>query len=114
MLPAFIPLRVELVYLTGVLEILGAVGLLIPRFVRLAAAALVLFLPVVLPANIYAAFAMVDMGGHAAGPIYLLARVPFQFFLIWWAYSFGLKPVPASPNDALTPVQTARRPAARR
>lgn len=114
MLPAFIPLRIELVYLTGVLEILGAVGLLIPRLAHLTAAALVLFLLAVLPANIYAAFASVEVGGHAAGPIYLLARVPFQLFLIWWAYRFGLKPASASPGDTLTQVQTALRQPARR
>jgi uncharacterized membrane protein len=39
-----------------------------------------------LPANIYSAFNQVDFGGHAAGPIYLLVRVPFQLFVIWWIY----------------------------
>jgi uncharacterized membrane protein len=91
MLPSFIPLRVEIIYLTGILEILGAIGLLIPGLERLSSIALILFLLGVLPANIYAAITSVEFGGHALGPVYLLIRVPFQVFLIWWAYYFGLK-----------------------
>jgi len=39
-----------------------------------------------LPANIYSALHRVDFGGHGAGPAYLLVRVPFQLFAIWWTY----------------------------
>jgi uncharacterized membrane protein len=46
------------------------------------------------PANIYAAFTRVDMGGHAWGPVYLLIRAPLQLVLIGWAYGFvARKPV---------------------
>lgn len=33
----------------------------------------------------------VEMGGHGAGPAYLLLRVPFQFLLIGWAYRFAVR-----------------------
>jgi len=33
----------------------------------------------------------VEMGGHGAGPAYLLLRVPFQFLLIGWAYWFAVR-----------------------
>ena len=55
LLPAWIPLRMDLIAVTGVLEIFGALGLLIPGLARLASFALILFLLGVLPANIYGA-----------------------------------------------------------
>ena len=91
MLPSFVPLRVEIVYVTGVLEILGAIGLLIPGLQRLTSIVLIIFLFGVLPANIYAAATFVEFGAHAYGPVYLLARIPFQLFLIWWVYYFGIR-----------------------
>jgi uncharacterized membrane protein len=94
MLPASIPMRKEIIYITGVLEILGALGLLIPKFTRPAAIALILFLIGVLPANIYSAFQNLEFGGHQLGPVYLLARVPFQLFVIIWTYYFGIRTFP--------------------
>lgn len=86
MLPPSIPYRVGLIYVTGVLELLGAIGVWIPRLMKLTGVCLVLMLVGILPANIYAAIHHVDFGGHAAGPAYLLVRVPFQLLLIWWTY----------------------------
>jgi uncharacterized membrane protein len=86
MIPASIPYRVELVYLTGVLEFLGAIGVWIPRLTRLTGFLLILLLIGLLPANIYSAINRVDYGGHNAGPVYLLLRVPFQLFAIWWTH----------------------------
>jgi uncharacterized membrane protein len=86
MLPAAVPYRIELVYLTGVLELLGAIGVWIPRLTKLTGLLLILMLIGLLPANIYSAFNRVEFGGHGAGPLYLLVRVPFQLFAIWWTY----------------------------
>jgi len=86
MLPPSIPYRIELVYLTGVFELLGAIGVWVPRLVRLTGFLLILMLIAVLPANIYSAINRVEYGGHGAGPVYLLVRVPFQLFVIWWTY----------------------------
>ena len=86
MLPAFVPFRIELIYLTGILELLGAIGVWIPRLTKLTGLCLILMLVCILPANIYSAFNHVDFGGHGSGPIYLLIRVPFQLFVIWWVY----------------------------
>ena len=91
MLPPWVPERTFLVYVTGVLEFAIAAGFLMPRTSRLtgwaAAAALVLFFP----ANIYAAFNHVPMGGHAWGPIYLLLRAPLQAIILLWIYWFAIK-----------------------
>ena len=86
MLPPFVPYRIEIIYLTGVLELLGAVGVWIPRLMKLTGFCLILMLVCVLPSNIYSAVNRVDFGGHESGPVYLLIRVPFQFFVIWWIY----------------------------
>jgi len=109
MLPAIIPLRFEIIYATGLVQILGAIGLLIPRLERLATIGLVLFLIGVLPANIYSAFNYLEFGSHEAGPIYLLARIPFQFFVIGWAYYFGIKTLshPKAMDLAPTGVEPA-------
>jgi uncharacterized membrane protein len=67
MLLPWVPARVLLVYLAGVLEFAIAAGFLIPRSRRftgwVAAAVLLLFFP----ANIYAAIHHIPMGGHAWG-----------------------------------------------
>lgn len=51
--PPYIPYPREVVYISGVLEILGAFGLLIPRLRRLAGACLFLLTLAVTPANIH-------------------------------------------------------------
>ena len=74
-----------MVTFTGICEILGAIGLLIPRTRRLAAIALIVFLIAVLPANIHAAQSGVTIGGTAATP--LVPRVALQVLfivLVWW------------------------------
>jgi uncharacterized membrane protein len=53
-----------LIYLTGMLEISGAVGLLIPRFRKPAALCLVLLLIALFPANVYAALNGVTLRGR--------------------------------------------------
>jgi uncharacterized membrane protein len=86
MLPPSIPYRTEVIYISGVLELLGAIGVWIPRLTRLTGLLLIVMLIGILPANIYSAFNHVDFGGHSAGPAYLLLRIPFQLFVIWWTY----------------------------
>ncbi len=86
MLPPFVPYRIQIIYLTGVLEILGAIGVWIAPLMTLTRFCLILMLICFLPANIYSAMNHVDFGGHGEGPGYLLFRVPFQFFVVWWTY----------------------------
>ncbi len=86
MLPASVPYRIELIYITGVFEFLGAIGVWIPRLRRLVGILLIIMLVSILPSNIYSALYRVNFGGHESGPAYLLIRVPFQLFVIWWTY----------------------------
>lgn len=93
MLPDFVRYKEEIIYVTGVFEILGAIGLLIPRLNRIAGICLILMFILFLPANIYAAINHVDFGGHKYGPIYLLIRVPLQLFFIWWTYRYAFQSI---------------------
>jgi uncharacterized membrane protein len=86
MVPPAVPNPEFMVTFTGVCELLGAIGLLIPRTRRVAAIALILFLIAVLPANIHAARSGVTLRGAPATP--LVPRVALQVFfiaLLWWA-----------------------------
>lgn len=74
------------VYVTGVLEALGAVGLLTRRFRRRAAWCLIALLIAMFPANVYAWVAGVTLGDR--GPSALWWRTPLQAFwilLLWWS-----------------------------
>jgi uncharacterized membrane protein len=53
-IPPFFPYRTQLVLVSGVLELAGAVGLLLPAFTRLASSCLALLMIVIFPANVYA------------------------------------------------------------
>jgi uncharacterized membrane protein len=86
-----------MVTLTGICEILGAVGLLVPRTRRIAAVALIVFLLAVLPANVYAAQAGVLLRGAPATPIVPRVAIQLLFIgLLWWS---GVR-TPASTRDA--------------
>jgi uncharacterized membrane protein len=96
MLPPFVQYRVALIYITGILELMGAIGVWIPRLMKLTGVCLILMLIGILPANIYSALNRVDFGGHGSGPVYLLLRVPFQLFVIWWTYFATIRNEPQS------------------
>lgn len=85
MVPPVFPRPDFLVTMTGILEFLGAVGLLLPPFVPLAALALSVLLIAMFPANIYAAQQAFTIAGRPATPLAL--RFPLQLFWIgalWW------------------------------
>ena len=54
-MPPFFPLHEEAVYISGFFEIIGGIGLLIPRFRKIAGWGLFALLIAVYPANIYMA-----------------------------------------------------------
>jgi uncharacterized membrane protein len=91
MLPPWVPVRIPLIYATGVFEWLGALGVLIPQVSHYSGMLLCVFLILVLPSNVYAAVHHVDFGGHSAGPIYLLIRIPLQLVLIGWVFWFTIR-----------------------
>ena len=89
MIPKFIPYKETFVYLTGVFEILLAISLLIPRSKYISGWTLIIFLLLMLPANIYASINNVNyqkgtFDGNGLG--YLWFRIPLQFLFIAWTY----------------------------
>jgi uncharacterized membrane protein len=85
-MPAYLPAPILLVRISGVAEILGGVGLLIPVTQVAAAWGLILLLMAVLPANLNMAL----HAGHWPGipPWLLWARIPLQLPLIYWAFLY--------------------------
>jgi uncharacterized membrane protein len=82
--PPFIPLPLVMVYISGVAEIAGGVGILLPAVRRAAGWGLVALLIAVFPANVYMAMDHVQATANPL-PVWLLwARLPLQFVLIWW------------------------------
>jgi len=86
MVPPSLPAPAALVTLTGVLEVIGAIGLLLPSTAVAAAYGLIALLLVMLPANVHAARAGLMIAGRHASP--LVWRLPLQGFWVgalWWA-----------------------------
>jgi uncharacterized membrane protein len=89
MIPEFIPFRVGIVYVTGVIEIIAAIALLVPGWKVPVAWFIILFFVLLLPANIYAAIKQVDFekGTFTGNGLeYLWFRVPLQILFIVWTY----------------------------
>jgi uncharacterized membrane protein len=86
MVPRALPRPMWIVYGTGVLEFLGATGLVIPQVRSVAGVCLIVLLLAMLPANIRAARERLRLRGKPATALWL--RVPMQVFfigMIWWA-----------------------------
>lgn len=82
--PPHFPSPPLLVYASGIAEIAGAIGLLLPPVRRLAASGLVLLLIAVFPANVYMALHNVRVTSTFIPQWLLWARLPLQAVLIWW------------------------------
>ncbi|WP_456269557.1 DoxX family protein [Kushneria sp. AK178] len=79
-IPPALPFKMPAVFMTGAFELLGALGLLLPRYRRAAGLGLVALTVCVTPANVY-------MWWHAerfphVPEIALLLRLPLQVLLI--------------------------------
>lgn len=83
-IPAFLPWRRQALYITGLFEFIGGVGLFVPRFKRTAAWGLVALLIAVFPANVYHAVKNIRLGGMLNLRLYQWARLPFQGVFIYW------------------------------
>ena len=93
MMPAFLPIKKALVWLTGFIEIFAAVGLLVPSLRELTSKLLILFFILILPVNIQAAIKKVDYQKATytgSGLKYLWFRIPLQILFITWVWYFGL------------------------
>lgn len=94
MIPDFIPAKMFLVYLTGILEIAAGIGLLIPELRKLTAILLIIFLLIVFVANINSSNKSInlfkaDFSGPGMNYLYK-ERIPMQIILIAWTWFFGI------------------------
>ena len=82
-MPPYLPRHFELVCLSGVIELVLGVLLLVPRWSRRAAWGVIALLVAVFPANVY----LYQHQELVPGPPLLhLLRLPLQAVLILWAY----------------------------
>ena len=98
-MPSALPWPVALIYISGVAEILGGLGVLLPATRKLAGWGLIVLLVAVFPANIYAA-----LHGMGSIPSWILwARLPFQIVFIAWVDWSSVSSIPARPGPPVTP-----------
>ena len=83
-MPPYIPWHPAMVFISGIFEIVGGVGLLFPQIRRNASLGLTVLLIGVFPANIYMATNPIEAGSASIAPALRWARLPVQFLLIWW------------------------------
>jgi uncharacterized membrane protein len=82
--PHFLPAPGLLVAISGVAEIVGGIGLLVPRFHRFARFWLIVLLIAVFPANVQMLLDYQARGAPGWQLSLLWARLAFQLVLIWW------------------------------
>ncbi|MGH6696850.1 DoxX family protein [Sphingopyxis sp.] len=87
--PPWVPQPELVVAATGVAEIAGAVGLMIPATRKAAGWGLALYALCVWPANVHHALANVAIGGETLGWWYHGPRLAAQPLIIWWALWAG-------------------------
>lgn len=87
--PPMLPTPDLLVLVSGAAEILGGIGLLLPRLRRPAGYGLAVLLIAVFPANIYMAVAHVPPDGILGNRWLQWLRLPVQIPLIWLALRYA-------------------------
>ncbi len=85
-MPPYLPAHRELVYVSGVAEIAGAVGTMYPRTRRSAGLFLIATLVAVFPANLHMAVNPDDFRDVPGGAAALWARLPFQALFVYWVW----------------------------
>ena len=108
MVPEFLPLRREAIYLSGVAELAGAAGLLVPQLRRAAGLGLAALLVAVVPANINVALNNVQVDLVPSSPVYQWGRILMQPLLVWfvvWASGLAHR---TPRNETVAPAGSRR------
>lgn len=88
--PHWVPDAPDVIFLTGLCEIAGAIGLLVPKTRRYAGMALALYAVLVFPANLK--HAVDSLTAAKVSPLqwaYHIIRLPLQSLLVWLAFLAG-------------------------
>lgn len=83
--PPWLPARALLVQISGCCEILGGIGVLVPRLRKLAGIGLIALLIAVFPANIQMA-AHPELYADLGGAQLFYLRLPLQLVLVAWIW----------------------------
>jgi uncharacterized membrane protein len=84
--PQYLPAPGTLVTVSGIAEIIGGIGLLVPRLRRPAGTGLIILLIALLPANVEMLHLYRAGGGSWWWQLVLWLRLPVQAILIWWVW----------------------------
>jgi uncharacterized membrane protein len=88
--PPQLPSPRAIVAVSGLAEIAGGIGVLIPKLRRAAGWGLIALLVAVFPANIYMAGHRSEVGTKIPQSL-LWLRLPFQFVFLAWVWSVALR-----------------------
>ena len=91
MVPPWLPMPLLLVVVSGVCELLGGVGVLIPATRVAAGWGLIALLVAVLPANVQMLLDARLAGASRLWQGALALRLPVQFLLIWWVHRSAVR-----------------------
>jgi uncharacterized membrane protein len=95
MVPTWLPNAALLVAVSGVAEVAGGLGLLVPTVRRAAGWGLIALLIAVFPANIHMLADARATGASAAWQAALWIRLPLQPLLMWWVWRASIRVNPA-------------------
>jgi uncharacterized membrane protein len=87
--PPYLPAAATLVAVSGVFELLGGIGMMVPPARKLAGFGLIALLLAVFPANMYMATDSAKFASVAPAWVWY-ARLPIQAFLIYWVYKSAI------------------------
>lgn len=85
-MPSYIPYHLQMVYISGIAEILCGLLLIFPQTQKVGAYLSIFLFIAVFPANIEMARKFYEV--HHKYFWLTVARLPLQVVLIWWAYQF--------------------------
>ena len=97
MIPPWLPWPQGLNAISGACEILGGVGILIPRVRMWAGWGLIALLVAVFPANLHVAL-LGRMPGFDFSPTFLWLRLPFQAVFVAWVWWVAICQGPTRPG----------------
>lgn len=87
--PAWVPHPEQVILFTGLCEIAGSIGLLVPRTRWWAGVMLAAYAVCVYPANVKHAVDFIEHGRGGLGLAYHIPRLLVQPVIVWWALFAG-------------------------
>ena len=90
LMPPYLPWHEALIRISGIAEILGGIGILVPPTRRFSGWGLVLLLIAVFPANLHMAINHVQPPDLTVTPLGAWLRLPLQAVLIAWVWWVAL------------------------